>query len=158
MKGAAVDLKAVAEDGVMLKICKKIHKNAFGDIRLMLAIVKDIFSRKLKKIEDEAKRLAREKGGSEDQAIIPFTELKVTIMEGFNIVEEKYSDVQGSIMSTLSLPIQTCILAIYFSLQGGSSYVLYVRTSKPRKTSRQSCTSVSRTLTFKGLTWTSIRA
>jgi hypothetical protein len=116
----------VADDGVMLKICKKIHKNAFGDIRLMLAIVKDIFDRKLQKLRREAKRIAASHESSDDQAIIPIGDLKVTVMEGFNVIEEKYSDVQGNIISTLSLPIQTCLLAIYFCLQSQISYVPYV--------------------------------
>lgn len=144
----------IAEESVMLKICKKIHKNAFGDIRLMLAIVKDIFEKKLQKIKKEAKRVAAIQGGSEDQAIIPLGDLKISVMEGFNVIEEKYSDVQGSLIPTLSLPIQTCILAIYLSLQGGTSYISMVDFAKPRIPSPPSSTSALITLESQDLTLT----
>jgi hypothetical protein len=125
----------IAEESVMLKICKKIYKNAFGDIRHMLAIVKDILEKKLLKLRHEAKRISTVQGGSTDQALIQLSDLKVTVMEGFSVIEEKYSDVQGSIISTLSLPIQTCILAVYLCLQGSMNYIPYVISCNSRKPS-----------------------
>lgn len=110
----------------MLKVCKKIHKNAFGDIRLMLAIVKDIFERKLMKIKKQARQLSESQDVVEGDLDVPVKDVKINILESVSVVDEKYSDVQGNIISTLSLPNQTCLLAMYFCLQDKKNFVIFV--------------------------------
>lgn len=116
----------VVDEGIMLKVCKKIHKNAFGDIRLMLAIVKDIFERKLMKIKKQARQLLESQDVVEGDLDVPFKDIKINILESVSVVDEKYSDVQGNIISTLSLPNQTCLLAMYFCLQDKKNFVIFV--------------------------------
>ena len=116
----------VVDEGIMLKVCKKIHKNAFGDIRLMLAIVKDIFERKLMKIKKQARQLLESQDVVEGDLDVPFKDIKINILESVSVVDEKYSDVQGNIISTLSLPNQTCLLAMYFCLQDKKNLVIFV--------------------------------
>lgn len=109
----------------MLKVCKKIHKNAFGDIRLMLAVVKDIFERKLLKLKKQA-ALAAASSEVEGDVDLPLRDVKIGMLESISVVDEKYSDVQGNIVSTLSLPNQTCLLAMYFCLQDKKSFIPHV--------------------------------
>ena len=116
----------VVDEGIMLKVCKKIHKNAFGDIRLMLAIVKDIFERKLMKIKKQARQLSESQDVVEGDLDVPVKDVKINILESVSVVDEKYSDVQGNIISTLSLPNQTCLLAMYFCLQDKKNFVIFV--------------------------------
>jgi hypothetical protein len=112
----------------MVKVCRKIQKNAFGDIRVMLSIVKDIFERKLSTLKaDCAKRKSlhsSDKIGDEDYEVGP-AETRITLMEAMGVVDEKYGDVQREIVKSLSLPLQTCLLALYFGMEEKNHVVKY---------------------------------
>ena len=110
------------EEG-MVKVCRRIHKNAFGDIRMMLAIFKDIIDRKLQSV-----RRGLEKRIDKDPELA-IAECKISLMEAMAVVDQKYGDVQRSIVTTLSLPLQTCLLALYFSMGEKSQAVPFFNLS-----------------------------
>ena len=116
------NMPVILEDQVLQKVCKKLHKYAFGDIRMMLAVVKDIFERKLTRLKKEQdKNQMEERKAPQD--------FKISLIEAMAVIDEKYGDVQRDIIKTLSLPVQCCLLGLYFSIEDNQSLVPFVKSA-----------------------------
>ena len=125
----------ICDEEGLKKVCLKIQKNAFGDIRTMLAISKEIFERKLQKIRKEAHLQKQKLEGMNKNSVcggdllLDPQSIRVSIFEGLSVVDEKYADVQKDVLKTLSLAIQTCLLGVYFSMVENDSHITYVSRS-----------------------------
>ena len=137
-------IEHVCDEGAMQKVCIKIDKNACGDIRIMLALVKDIFERKMNKIKKDygfegfapagKNKHNPTSGEKAPQSEVNLLETRVSLIEAIALVDEKCGDVQRDILKTLSLNMHLCLVALYFALDGITNTVTYV---SPYLTSRK---------------------
>lgn len=136
LSGSGLNIEHVCDESAMQKVCIKIDKNACGDIRIMLALVKDIFERKLNKIKKEygfeqeysssrAKHNPSIEGKS-PQSELNLLESRVSLIEAIALVDEKCGDVQKEILKNLSLNMHLCLVATYFALDGITNVISYV--------------------------------
>ena len=114
------NLLTVIDDGTILRVCKKLAKYALGDTRVILSMVKDILERKLTTIRKDLKKV--EPG---EDRLTP-AQYRVSLIEAMVVIDEKYGDMQKAIINTLSLPVQSVLLALYFAIEGNALVVPYV--------------------------------
>ena len=64
-------------------------------------------------------------------------DIKISLMEAFSVIDEKYGDNKGEILKTLGLSIQTCLFAVYFGITQENTMITYVGLFSSRKLSNR---------------------
>ena len=107
MDSKNINVEDIIEDKVLRIICKKIYRNASGDIRAMLSVGKEIFEKQLKNILEE-----HEKGTLEPD----LKRHQITLVSAIKTLNQKYEDRTIEVIKSFSLSIQIALFALYYCL------------------------------------------